>query len=268
MRGRTWAEDYLHEHYGGNARNVDLDKAAESWSKPKKTSPKPKPKAKAKPASKAPRPPPLDENGLPGLISSGNEDSDSETDSFSARFPEGGVPNPTPKSPKRQKMRDEDVVVPKKVEPTGIKNPDPPVAKKNDGKTLKPGFLIHSNNDPVKKTVPEKKTVPPPQPQRTQPEVVKPTPQKEPEHEVFMRLAKEASSCYKESIFQGAKDKFGECLALIDSSYKALNISQPKKNSEVVVIKFMYARACTGHTTYKVGNCDLTQSIPVKTSMN
>ena len=275
MRGRTWAEDYLHQHHNGNARNVDLDKAAESWTKTKKTSPKPKPKAKAKPASKATKPPPQDENGLPSLIESStdNTDSEADSDSFCARFPEA-VPNPNPKSPKRQKMKEEDVVVPKKVEPTGIKNPDPPVSKKNEGKAMKPGFLIHSNNDPVKKTVPEKKaapekkTAPPPQPKTPQPEVVKPPPQKEHQREVFMRLAKEASSCYKESIFQGAKDKFGECLALIDSSHKALNISHPKKNSEVVVIKFMYARACTGHHTYKVNSKDLTQNIPIKISMN
>ena len=244
MRGRTEAEDYIQRNHGGNNHQIDLDKAAETGLKPK-----PKPAKGKKPKQ------PLQGQELPSLIQSASEDEDSDSeDSISASFPDRG-PNPSP--PRRPRQRDEDVFVPNKVEPTGIKNPAGlPTAKKNDGQTFRPGFLVHSNNDPVKKIVPEKKTAPAPQPQkpvppRPQSEEVKP--QKEPERDVFMRVAREGSSCYKESIFQGAKDKFGECLALIDSSYKALNFSQPvKKSSEVVVIKFMYARACTGQHTYKV----------------
>ena len=256
LRGRTEAEDYIHKNHGGNARSVDLDKAAETGLKPpKKPKVEPAP-AKAKSASQKSKQPPQGQE-LPSLIQSASEDEDSDSeDSLSASFPDRG-PNPSP--PRRQRQRDEDVFVPNKVEPTGIKNPGLPAVKKNDGQPFKPGFLVHSNNDPVKKIVPEKKTTPAPQPQRQvadlrpQSEDVKP--QKEPERDVFMRVAREGSSCYKESIFQGAKDKFGECLALIDSSYKALNFSQPvKKSSEVVVIKFMYARACTGQHTYKVHN--------------
>ena len=231
---------------------MDLQWAADHWFKPK-TSPK-EDSTKAKSASQ-PSKPPLDPRELPALIESNSDDSDSESED-SAGLP-GGKPNPTPRSPKRQKMRSENGGVTKKVEPTGIRKPAPVPAKKSEGQTFKPGFLVHSNNDTVKKIVPEKKTAPPPQPQRPveprpQPEVAPPA-QKEAERDVFMRVASEGSSCYKESIFQGAKDKYGECLALIDSSYKALNFSQPvKKSSEVVVIKFMYARACTGQHTYKV----------------
>ena len=69
----------------------------------------------------------------------------------------------------------------------------------------------------------------------------------------FIKVAGNGIKCYKEAIFQGARDNFGRCLAIIDSKYEALNLSKPVKNSvEVVVIKFMYARACTGQHTYKV----------------
>ena len=254
LRGRTEAEEWLHDFHGGNARNVDLEWAAEAdWFNQKKapreeSARKP---AKTKPASQKSKPPAQD--GLPALIESNNEDSTDSEAEDSVSFPEG-APNPTPRSPRRNKLWSEEVGVPQKVEPTGIKNPAPAPIKKSDGQTFKPGFLVHSNNDPVKKIVPEKKT-PPPQPQRPmepkpKPEVVE---QKEPQRDVFMRAAREGTNCYKENIFQGAKDKFGECLSLIDSSYKALNFTQPmKKSSEVVVIKFMYARACTGQHTYKV----------------
>ena len=256
LRGRTEAEDWLHEFHSGNAKRIDLEWAAENGfkKKPKKGPTKVKP-AKTKTSKKSEA---VSQDGLPLLIESNNEDSSESEAEDSDSFPEG-VPNPTPNSPKRKKMCNEDPGVPQKVEPTGIRNPTPAAApvKKTDGQTFKPGFLVHSNNDTVKKVVPEKKTDPPPAPQPPRPVEPKPQPevvrQKEPERDVFMRAAREGTSCYKESIFQGAKDKFGECLSLIDSSYKALNFNQPmKKSSEVVVIKFMYARACTGQHTYKV----------------
>ena len=68
----------------------------------------------------------------------------------------------------------------------------------------------------------------------------------------FNKLGQEGSTCFMENIYQHTKEKFGDCLALIRDNFDSLKFSKPRKSSdEVVLIKYLYARACTGLNSYK-----------------
>ena len=70
--------------------------------------------------------------------------------------------------------------------------------------------------------------------------------------ETFSLTAKEGSECFKNNILQQSKEKYGDCLHLIQTKYEMLKFSKKMKDCEdVVVIKFLFARACTGLDTYQ-----------------
>ena len=69
---------------------------------------------------------------------------------------------------------------------------------------------------------------------------------------IFKAKIKEASQCYMNSIPKRSKDLFGEALDIVQTNYQALQFSQPLDSCEdVVVIKFIYGRACTGMDSYQ-----------------
>ena len=68
----------------------------------------------------------------------------------------------------------------------------------------------------------------------------------------FNHIARDGTSSYKENLFQRSKEKFSECLKIIYTKYDEFMLKKPIKNSDdVVVLKFLYARACTGLDSYE-----------------
>ena len=236
LKGRIEADDWLDVHYRGNPRSLDLVLVAKQFAKEKSLKAKPTPKPPLNNSNQGPV------RELPRLVESSTDtDSDSDSDTDDSLNGDGNSFNPTPK---RKPVKKDDCNMREKTEPI------------TKSQIFKPGFLSEQAKKvepekPAKKAESEKKSTPPQQVNlKPGPEVARP---EHPDCQEFIKVAGNGSKCYKEAIFQGAKDNFGRCLAIIDSNYEALNLSQPVKNSvEVVVIKFMYARACTGQHTYKV----------------
>ena len=68
----------------------------------------------------------------------------------------------------------------------------------------------------------------------------------------FNLIARDGTSSYKENLLQRSKEKFSECLKIMYNKYDEFEFKKPLKNSDdVVVLKFLYARACTGLDTYE-----------------
>ena len=160
---------------------------------------------------------PTSKRGLPKLVHSSSDDSSSSDDEDS-HISQGPRSKPNAKKTTPQ---------PQNIPPT----------PSNKAK-------VHEN--PRKQSLPTQETSQPKQ------DVV-PKEEKKPEvFETFTLTAKEGSQCFKNNILQQSKEKYGECLHLIQTKYEMLKFSKKMKDCEdVVVIKFLFARACTGLDTYQ-----------------
>jgi len=68
---------------------------------------------------------------------------------------------------------------------------------------------------------------------------------------IYNETAIQASKSYISSLWTNSRDKYAECLALMQNNYDALNFNcERKANPEVVVVKFLFARACTETSCY------------------
>ena len=68
---------------------------------------------------------------------------------------------------------------------------------------------------------------------------------------IYNEIAIQASKSYIGSLWTNSRDKYAECLTLMQNNYDAFNFNCSRKaNSELVVVKFLFARASTETTIY------------------
>ena len=232
-KARNEAQDYVERNHSNNPRNINLRKLEETGLKPP---PAPVKTEGRSPSNQGSKDKSTARPALPDLVASSSSDEDSEQEDedsdrdnpdFESQFGHGGN-----KRSQAQNMEDGNVI--------SNKVAQPPVAKSKEEPRMEAKKDLNSASAPVPKKPTAKNA------------------KKENEAknaaivENFNRVAKEGSTCYKENIFQRCKDSFAECLGVMHSNYDALKFNKPMKSSEdVVVIKFLYARACTGLDTYK-----------------
>ena len=189
---KTYAKTYVAQFFGNNPKEIDLRKLFEKG-------------FKYRGANTA---------GMPALIVSDADDSNSESDS--------DLHDPPPALLSHKAYLEQ---------PTKIYRHKPvnrPVKIVVPMSTLKP--VTSGNSEPAEVKVPAENAV----------------------LKTFQNTITEASNCYINKIPKRSKDLFGEAIETIATNYDGLCFGQPRESSEdVVVIKFIYARACTALDTYK-----------------
>ena len=181
---------------------------------------------------------------LPGLVaSSSDDDSDYNSDDDDDNSTAGPRKKPRASSATRKKPR------PRKDDDSGNSSLSPKAAK-----VVKE---TKAKTPPAPAPAVKKQEERPRKQEAKMPEEAKPKPPNVPQDvnptlEKFNQLQVEGSNCFRQDTLQQSKEKFGDCINLIQTCYENLKFTKPRKHcEEVVVIKYLYARACTGLDSYK-----------------
>eukprot|EP00090_Calanus_glacialis_P031446 TRINITY_DN5190_c0_g1_i2.p1 TRINITY_DN5190_c0_g1~~TRINITY_DN5190_c0_g1_i2.p1 ORF type:complete len:1519 (-),score=592.62 TRINITY_DN5190_c0_g1_i2:152-4708(-) len=256
---REDVKKYLAKHYNNSAKDVNLRKLREKgFKKDEEEEPVKKPKE------------------LPGLVASSNE---SSSDS-SEEGMEGGKPNVKRGSPKKKRSSRQHSKTSKASSKSAEESSDDEASQKTNKKGMnkKTAELIRKEqekedarmkqqveevkrNEEEKKLAAEKKKVELEQKKkvdevkRKEEERKKVIALNDPKETAWMNFndtLAEASGCFMRNIANRSMEKYGEALEMIARSFKDLKFKNKnvKTCDEVVVIKFMFARACINTQSY------------------